>query len=232
VIAPQRPLFYTDGQVSPASAATPARLSPTPVPRAGRGEDVVPGTAPRPIPGRGSEEPRASRALWGAGRAGGRVSTRAEGRGQRQDRGRGGGQCEDTPGRGGRGGRTFRRKLATTCSKGYLYTWRTSTVTPIPRGTPAPRRPAARGAWTSPPLSNFENFIVLSTDSRPRPRPFRQCPLEVARKALGSRGLVSFPVPFLATLQLVSLPRSHHSTPWKPWTLRLLFKPSLPGVTK
>lgn len=32
---------------------------------------------------------------------------------------------------------TFRRKLATTCSKGYLYTCCTSTVTPIPRARPA-----------------------------------------------------------------------------------------------
>lgn len=38
---------------------------------------------------------------------------------------------------------TFRRKLATTCSKGYLYTWCTSTVTPIPARSP---RRSERGA--------------------------------------------------------------------------------------
>jgi hypothetical protein len=93
----------------------------------------------------------------------------------------------------------------TTCSKGYLYTWRTSTVTPIPRGTPAPE-----GRGFLPHFQTLETFLSFWQTAGHAHVPSTNV-LEVARKALGSRGRVSFPVPSLATLQLVSLPRSHHS---------------------
>lgn len=94
---------------------------------------------------------------------------------------------------------TFRRKLATTCSKGYLYTWRTSTVTPIPARRPrlrerratgatpgprasSPRRPEGGGVVFFSPFSNFQNFIVHSEKQTgaPAPAPFRPRPVWAA----------------------------------------------------
>lgn len=66
------------------------------------------------------------------------------------------GERERGPGRLG----TLRRKLATTCSKGYLYTWRTSTVTPIP-ARQAPGCAAAAGVHTRPTKGAWEVFSSL-----------------------------------------------------------------------
>lgn len=85
---------------------------------------------------------------------------------------------------GGEG--TLRRKLATTCSKGYLYTWRTSTVTPMPT-RPAPGSAATAGAHTRPakgagqvffpPFSNFGTLLSSRRNRQavgPRPLPPQQ----------------------------------------------------------
>lgn len=122
---------------------------------------------------------------------------RREGEGQRQKRAAGA-QTAGGRRRRGRTGApdqsragTFRRKLATTCSKGYLYTWCTSTVTPIPARPPRPPRLRERRATRAPPRlqattrgrprgrgffsSSFKlgNFIVPlgETDKQSRPRP-------------------------------------------------------------
>lgn len=58
------------------------------------------------------------------------------------------GECEPRSRRSG--ANTFRRKLATTCSKGYLNTSCTSTVTPIPARLPRLREHTAAGALYVP----------------------------------------------------------------------------------
>ena len=147
------------------------------------------------------------------------------------------GECEPRPRRSG--ANTFRRKLATTCSKGYLNTSCTSTVTPIPARRPRLREHTAAGAlcvpgrrrphqgsrrgvggFFSPPFSNFRNFIVHSENQTVghAPAPFRQRPVgrrarEVPGPLAGSAGSAwSGPAP-APPLPAPVTPRPSHATP-------------------
>lgn len=147
---------------------------------------------------------------------------------------------------------TFRRKLATTCSKGYLYTWCTSTVTPIParsprrserpatrtlRGPQASKRqrPKGRGFSLFPPLSNFRNFIVHSEKQTgcQTPAPFRQRPVWEPRGRGGVRREVPGAAPPSPAAPAAPLPRSRGAVFCSPGLGDLCFcVTTSPGATE
>ena len=203
-----------------------------------QGVNVMPSTEPFPHPGgRAFEEihPR-PRPAHPRGKACSWMQTSARASGSRMEEGNFGRRCPERrrPGHRGSAGKrepqprpsgqnTFRRKLATTCSKGYLNTSCTSTVTPIPARRPRLRQHTIARAPSEPGRRRprpgslrglgtfFSSFFKLSklycplgkTDSWhapfPFPVPFRQSGRQASEvpspRAVSAGGVRSGPAP-------------------------------------
>lgn len=213
----------------------------------------MPSTEPFPHPGGGAFEeihPR-PRPAHPRGKARSWMRTSARAAGSRTEEGNFGRRClgRRRPGHRGSAGRreprprpsgqnTFRRKLATTCSKGYLNTSCTSTVTPIPARRPRLRQHTTARAPSEPgrrrpspgslrgvgifslPFSNFRNFIVHSekqtVGTPPFPSPSTSASLGCWRGRCWAPGRCRLEASEAAPPRPGSgsaLPRSDHTSP-------------------